>query len=311
MKNKIQKKRILIIQESLGGGGAEKVLCGILNKFNYSIYDVTLLLWSKTGIYLDKLPKNVKIVCVFGQRHHFFEKLLFRTPEWIGDYVVEFFLKRLKIYSQRFDVIVSFLEGVSARLHSLMLNQGFRNISWVHIDMDKNRWSDRYFPYERAEKFYDTINNVVFVSEGAKTAFERVFKTGSRHSVIYNIMEPSEIRRMGSESIEKIEAKFTVCCTGRLVRQKRYDRVVRIAAILKNLGYEILFRIVGDGPLKGDLIRLVKEYGVEDMIELVGFQSNPYKYMSSADMFFRAKARDLHKINHTNLKRCFTVWTLC
>jgi len=98
-------------------------------------------------------------------------------------------------------------------------------------------------------------------------------------------MEPNEIRRMGSEPIEKIDAKFTVCCVGRLVRQKRYDRVVQIAAILKGMGYEILFRIVGDGPLKGDLIRLVKEYGVEDMIEFVGFQSNPYKYMSSADMF--------------------------
>ncbi len=29
------------------------------------------------------------------------------------------------------------------------------------------------------------------------------------------------------------------------------------------------------------------------------------------EIFIRAKARDLYKINRTNLKKCFTAWALC
>ncbi len=50
------------------------------------------------------------------------------------------------------------------------------------------------------------------------------------------------------------------------------------------------YAIVGGAPCK-----LIKFRDVEK-----------YKLLKN-----RAKARDLHKINHTNLKRCFTVWTLC
>ena len=55
------KQKLLIIQYSLAGGGAEKVLCDILNRFDYERFDVTLLLFQKYGVYLSSLPKEVKL----------------------------------------------------------------------------------------------------------------------------------------------------------------------------------------------------------------------------------------------------------
>ena len=279
-------KKLLIIQESLSGGGAERVLCNILNRFDYRHYHVTLLLWYKSGIYLDRIPENVKVLGISEDESSLLGRILFRLPMPFGDYVIRKLLKITGI-NGHYDVMISFLEGISARVHNILRKRGETNISWVHTDMEKNRWSDKYFSYHHAEKFYSGINDVVFVSNGAKEAFERVFKTSSRHRVIYNIQQPDEIRRLGDEPLEmsNVKGRFTVCCVGRLVRQKRFDRVIRIAAILKSRGYDVLFRIVGEGILRNELESLAKEYGVTDMVEFAGFQSNPYKYMKSSDIF--------------------------
>ena len=59
-------KKILIVQETLVGGGAERVRVDTLNKFDYSKYDVELLLLRKQGIYLNSINKNVKVRYNFG-----------------------------------------------------------------------------------------------------------------------------------------------------------------------------------------------------------------------------------------------------
>ncbi len=279
-------KKILIIQESLGGGGAEKVLCSVLNKFDYSKYDVTLLLWHKSGFYLDKIPEKVRVIGIFDSKCGIAEKILFRLPGILGDYMIGKQLKRTPDVKGHYDAIISFLEGVSARIHSRLLSSGDKNVTWVHIDMERNRWSNKYFSYKRAESFYSQVDDVVFVSNGAKSAFERIFKTTTRHRVIYNIQDKEEIIRLGNEALDSLpENRFSVCCVGRLVRQKRFDRVIRVASILKARGYDVLFRIIGSGNLKDELADLAKASGVEDMIEFVGFQSNPYKYIKASDVF--------------------------
>lgn len=277
-------KRLLIIHESLGSGGAERVLCNILNRFDYINYDVTLLLWHKSGFYLNKIPDNVKIVGV--KKSGILEKILFKIPVVFGNCIIRKMLECTDI-DRHYDIIMSFLEGVTARLHSILCSRAEKNISWVYIDMEKNRWSDKYFPYFKAEKFYSCINDVVFVSNDAKVAFERVFKTTSCHTVIYNIQQPDEIKRLGGEGTGFATPgnRFIVCCVGRLAHQKRFDRALRSAAILKDKGYDVLFRIVGDGSLRSELVVLAKNLGVIDLVEFIGFQDNPYKYMKSSDIF--------------------------
>lgn len=54
-------KKILIIHESLGGGGAERVLIELLNNINYSRYHITLLTIKDGGIYKSQLNKMLFI----------------------------------------------------------------------------------------------------------------------------------------------------------------------------------------------------------------------------------------------------------
>ncbi|MFM5707359.1 hypothetical protein ACET7L_16630 [Aeromonas veronii] len=55
------KKKVLFIMETLGGGGAEKVLIETLKRLDFSKYAITLLLLRREGVYLSQVPKNVKV----------------------------------------------------------------------------------------------------------------------------------------------------------------------------------------------------------------------------------------------------------
>ena len=43
--------------------------------------------------------------------------------------------------------------------------------------------------------------------------------------------------------------------------------------------------ILGQGELKEDLEKLVAEYNLQDRVFLLGFQSNPFKYVSKSSVF--------------------------
>lgn len=57
-------KKVAFIMPNLEGGGAEKVLVDILNYISYKKYKITLILFERKGIYLDKVPSDVEIICI-------------------------------------------------------------------------------------------------------------------------------------------------------------------------------------------------------------------------------------------------------
>ena len=55
-------KKLLFTAYSLGLGGIEKALVNLLNRLDYKKYDVTLILEKKEGIFLEQIPKEVKVL---------------------------------------------------------------------------------------------------------------------------------------------------------------------------------------------------------------------------------------------------------
>ena len=56
------KKQLLFIIPSLNSGGAEKSLISLLSLFDYDKYDVDLLLFRREGLFLEKVPNEVRLV---------------------------------------------------------------------------------------------------------------------------------------------------------------------------------------------------------------------------------------------------------
>lgn len=265
------------------GGGAERVLISVLRNMDAEKFDVTLLLINGGGVFFEDVPANVEVLCVFpslggawcravthfyGLRHWWWRR---RVKALLGN--------------RRFDTIAGFMEGAAAKLHSLVLDRGERNVSWVHINLRLGRWYDFWFRKEEEEAYYKKLDGIAFVSEDAKHVFEGLFDTDAAKTVILNPVEKDVVCRNAlSENIGKHDV-FTIVNVGRLVEQKRQDRLIRAAVILKGKGYEFIVKILGTGNLEQPLRKLCRELDVEDKVRFEGFVRNPYPVMGNADLF--------------------------
>ena len=68
------KKSKLFIMPDLPSGGAEKVLIDIFRNFDYSRYDVTLLLKYRQGVYLNDITSTVRLRTMFGPSNIWIER---------------------------------------------------------------------------------------------------------------------------------------------------------------------------------------------------------------------------------------------
>ena len=91
-----------------------------------------------------------------------------------------------------------------------------------------------------------------------------------------NIIEKSK------EEVKKNNV-FTFTNVGKMRPQKRQDRLIKIAKNLKNDNYKFKIQIIGNGPEEEKIKKLIKDYDVEDVVELLGLKLNPYPYIKQAD----------------------------
>lgn len=282
-------KHILFLMPAMLNGGAEKVLIDILKNFDYSKYDVTLLLETKDGPYIDDIPQQVRLISL--HKKNLWIERLYRYLSMFGcKEFAYFFLCKLPLLwflrGMYFDTIISFMEGMSVKMQSYIFNKADRNISWVHIDLKKKHWSLDFFENENEElECYRRMDNIVFVSQDARTKFQELFHLDeSKLIVLYNLIDSNGINDLsGQKKIEK--TKFTVCMVGRLNQQKRYDRAFEVVRKLKDDGYDFELWILGSGELETEFKEMVETQNINDIVSFKGFQKPVYPYMKEADIF--------------------------
>lgn len=276
--------RLLIIHESLDGGGAERVLVEYLNNIDYTLFDVSLLLVYGGGRYLSDINKSVHYYHLF--KHGQIPKNRLSEFIYLNKYYLKYRIERV-LNDNRYDTIVSFMEGVSLLAHYCLLERGTKNVSWVHTNMVTNPWSERFFSGRIKEKnAYKRMQTIVFVSKQTRDAFVEKFPdVKSSLDIINNPIDSNRIIRASLEISVSNNGTFTVICVGRMVEVKRFDRIIAAAKLLKDQGCKIKYWICGDGKLRQNLIDLIDRNGMSDDFVLWGFKNNPYPYMKAADVF--------------------------
>ena len=71
---------------------------------------------------------------------------------------------------------------------------------------------------------------------------------------------------------------------GRLSYEKGNDRLLKACQMLKADGYAFHIWLIGDGQERSNLEQMVHTFGLWEHVTFWGFQSNPYPYMSEADL---------------------------
>lgn len=274
------KTKILFFHFDLGNGGAEKVLVNLLKALDYDKYDVTLYLLFKYGVNLPTLPSNVKLLYLFNRKP-------FRGITHLLKLLSPRLLHKLLI-KDKYDIEIAYIEGAPTRIIGGCENLNTKLFSWVHTETVSDLLGT-YRSFREAKKSYERFCKVLFVSEASRNSF--IHQTGWSSlptDVCHNVINTDEILRLSSDKInfQLNLSKMNLCSVGRLNEIKGYDRLVRILGNLKQkITIDWCLFILGHGEQRSVIENTIVECGLENNIFLLGYDMNPYKYVSKMDLF--------------------------
>ncbi|TWP29281.1 glycosyltransferase [Apibacter muscae] len=270
--------KLLFVNTDLRGGGAEKVLVNLLNRLDFTKYEVTLFTVFKEGVNRENLRPEVKQKWFFNNLFKGYSRIALIFPPRI---LFKFFIK------EKYDIIISYLEGFPSRIVSGCEDPNTKIVSWIHLELYKNTVSYEFRNLKEAEKTYNKFDKIVCVAESVKKCLqESINIRPNKFKVIYNSLDIEDIIHKSKENVLPIKNKLRLCTVGRLNPQKGYDRLLRIVSRLKNednIDFELL--ILGTGPLENELKKYVKENKLIDTVQFLGYNKNPYAYIKSSDLF--------------------------
>lgn len=275
--------KILFLVESLAGGGAEKILCGLVRGLDRERFDVTVCTVVDCGPYREAVRSCARYRTVVKGRGWLYRiryALVYRflPAGWIYRWSI----------AGDYDVEVAFTEGLPTRLLAAAPEGKSRRIAWVHVDLEARPWTQEtvFRSVQEEREAYARFQSVVHVSQTVREAFERRFGAHAGSVVLYNPVDQDDVRSRAAAAVEVPEKKyFRIVSVGRLAEQKGFDRLIAALARLKERGWTAELVILGEGSLRGELERQAAVLGVADSVLMPGFLENPYPWMLSADLF--------------------------
>lgn len=303
------KKNILFIIPSLGAGGGEKSLINLLEQINYKKYNVDLFALNKEGLFLDFIPREVNIIenptdleifklplhkaiikfLINGKIHLAFNRTMFfiKNKEKISvskreQYTWKYIREAIGSLDKKYDVAIGYIEKTSNYI-CVDCIQADKKIGWIHTDYNKLE-ADKDFE----QRYLYKLDYIVTVSEECEEVLKKEFnKFNEKIKVIKNIVSPRTIKKMSLENIDisKNDKEKILVSIGRLSHEKGFDIAVKACKILKDNGIKIKWILVGEGSERSLLEKLINENQVKDEFLLIGANSNPYKYLSKADIY--------------------------
>lgn len=282
---------MLFVIESLGGGGAEKVLSTIVKYIDKQKFDVTVCVISGGGKYGEEVASHVRLFPLLKNPDAYYG--ISKSWYWLKYHLIYDWLPKRWVYELFLphgnDVEIAFVEGFATKLLSYSTNSKAKKIAWVHCDLKNQPWpiiSGIYGSLEEERSAYRKYDTVVCVSKLVENVMRDCYGL-SNTMTIYNPIDEKRIKQLASMvSGWNVDAsKYNIISVGRLEKVKGYDELIPIIRNVRNEGIDVHLWIAGEGTQIEDLKGLVKEMGMEDCVTFTGFMKNPYSLMSKMNLF--------------------------
>ena len=269
--------KVLFLTHTLGGGGAERVLVNLVNHMDKSKYDITVKTLFGGGVNAERLDKTITYHCGHFRSFKGISRVLSVIPPSL--------LYRHYVGNEQYDMVIAYMHGLPTHI-VLGAPKGAKKISWLHCgSMEDTSMFHSFVNMKSAIRSLRKLDAIVCVAKQAQREFSRV--TGLTENVFtrYNTNETAEILEKSKKeiSIQLPEGRI-ICSVGRFTQEKGFERLVRISKRLNEEGFSHTLLLIGGGQLLNSLKEQTTVSGYDKVI-FAGFQSNPYAYMTRADMF--------------------------
>lgn len=270
---KIDNKIIFLIN-SLGMGGAERIIITLLNEFVNKKYECFLIVIEDKICY--ELDSRVKVIQLNENSNSTGIVKLLRLP------IIAFKLARI-LKQNSFTYVFSLLS------RSNYVNV-LSNIFYKHqIFLSEHSLPSQQYNYNNMKSnvnkilikyLYNFADKIITVSKYGKYDLEINFEIKAPIKTIYNPINISLIELQSRENSKIKPSTFTFVTIGRLDEGKNHRLLIEA---VKDLDAHLW--IIGDGILKNDLIDYINKLKLNKKVFLLGVQSNPFTYLSKADCF--------------------------
>lgn len=311
-------KKILFVINTMGCAGAEKALLELLKIFPQDEYKISLYILLGQGELIHQVPKDVEIlnteysdVSVLSKegeknlrkrvfRQMFSHGSLFRNLPylvknicWMAAHrtlsVQKLLWKVMADGGQKnnetYDLAIAYLEG-GATYYVADHIQAKAKAAFVHTDYEQAGYG-RSLDGNAYAKF----QKIFVVSDEVKSSFLHTYPEYQEKTQVFeNLIDREGIIQKSclSGGFEDDFSGIRILTVGRLNPQKAYDVSIEAMKLLKDQGIHARWYVLGDGPLKNELERLVKKLGLEQDFLFLGGKENPYPYFAQTDIYVHA-----------------------
>ena len=315
--------KLLFVLQSIGFGGSMTSMINLLSLLkNEKTLNIDVLLMDPYGELYQELEKHVNILktdctlqAVTIPREKIISKkkyglLVRRALIWMRGMICrkstsdQGYMMSAKNYSNKYDCVIAYQESVATNFARYIKSQ--KHITWVHNDYDNVL--KRYRDSDNMRYVYSFYDKIVCVSKAGANNFRN--KSGiepEKIITIYNTLiteklkQKAEVRLetvLGEDKRELISAfesdEIKLVSSGRFANQKRFDRVIETAVILKSRGYKFKWFILGNGELFNEISNMIIEYKLQDYVYLTGGLMNPFPVIKAVDVFVLSSDFEAH-----------------
>jgi len=297
------KKNILFLNHSVRDGGPGKSLFYLLKHFDYSSYNVNVLIPSKNNFSENIEKNNLNVNQIIDK--NFPENLKKPNLNIFGNSIPLFFIDilinilRLVFLSITIKDIIKdnkidllYCNGTQAKIFGAIIGKIYNIKTVWHVRNIQKSFLLSWFINSFSK--FNNVSKIICVSK----ATSNQFKINTKNIVINNGVDTSEfsLRSVNSKLREEynIDSKKIIIGTaGRIVPRKGFDYFIEVC---KQISHEFkkdcIFVIVGDTPfyfkqkIMENLKTMVKEYNLEDKFIFTGYKNDVDSYIADFDIFF-------------------------
>ena len=264
--------QVALFMGTLGGGGAERVMLDIGRLLARRGMNVDLVVIRAEGPYLEILPPEVRLVDLKSTRMVTCLVKLLR-------YLRRDRPKALLVTMETAVLVALVAKATLARNVCVIVRQANTfSLTFAHAG-SKDRLIMRMLGF-----LLPLADGVVANSRGAAGDLGRTLpKISSRVQVVPNPVVTPELAEQAALAVEHPWFGDTgvpvVLSVGRLVPLKDHATLLKaFARVVSSQPARLV--ILGEGPERGNLLRLAEQLGIAEQIDLPGFRVNPFAYMA-------------------------------
>jgi glycosyltransferase involved in cell wall biosynthesis len=265
-------RKILFHINSLGKGGAERVVSVLSDYFANDGYDVVIAtLWQDKQEYVLN-PKVRRIEVGLSTQQE--------KKGRIYKNLVRFLNLRNAIKNENPDIVISFCASANFRCTTSMLGINIPLLVSVRNDPQKD-----YLPYMRKTNIMmRKASGCVFQTDRALKCFPKAF--GDKSKVIFNPLDEKFLSNQDDVKVEDREKRIVT--VGRITKQKNHMLLVQAFEKIHNLFPQYTLDIYGesdDHVIKDEIVDYCKKTNIDKYVRFMGLSSTLQKDIKDAALF--------------------------